>query len=660
VARARGLHASRALLLVGCAALGVAAARPLAAARGEELSPDPSYADELIAQADALQLEADPQWRALLHYEPRTLSAGVVSTADTEWFFQASDGKTDPRSELHATLRRFFVAEVPMKDGEPPQCALRGRYVWLDRRLHFDARRLPPQPCERYDEWRGGLHPWGVSLIFPEAYLNNPSSMFGHTLLRVDSGPPGARRDLLAYGINFSADTGDDGGVAFAWKGILGYYPGRFAVEPYYDTIKRYGDWESRDIWEYQLRLDPPAVDLLLAHLWELRGVDFNYYFFDENCSYQILALIDAAQPDRRLHERFRAWVVPADTVRVVVAEPGLVEATAFRASAGTKLRSAAQQLAPPQQRLASAIADGRVAPDAAELDALSETDRAAVLGTSYDLFRYRYLANREANDDERSRARRILLARSQVPTEGSPLTPPPTPAVRPDQGHDRHRAGVGAGVRDGHFYLETSVRLAYHDLMDPAGGYTAGAQINFGDLVFRYYTKDRDPRVHRFTLIDIVSVAPVDAFFHPISWQVGTGLFSRLVPQGHSSDLAEEYVWRTHGGAGLALEPWANALAYGFVDATVDYGPGLEEDHAIGPGARVGAFFGPGSDRWKGHLYASVTRFALGDVSTSSAVGLEGRLTLTPRVTLTFGISGNRDFDQNWIEGGMAFNLYF
>src|SRR5262249_58566616 len=25
---------------------------------------------------------------------------------------------------------------------------------------------------------------------FPEAYMNNPSSMFGHTLLRIDSSPP--------------------------------------------------------------------------------------------------------------------------------------------------------------------------------------------------------------------------------------------------------------------------------------------------------------------------------------------------------------------------------------------------------------------------------------------------------------------------------------
>ena len=640
--------------LVACGAL----AGCCSAAYGD--GGDSAYADELIAQADALQLADDAQWRALVHYEPRRLSAGVVSTADTDWFFQAPTGKSDPRAELHATLRGFFDADALMKDGEPPQCALRGRYVWLNRRLRFDPRRLPPQPCAQFEEWRSGLDPWGISLIFPEAYMNNPSSMFGHTLLRVDAGPPGARRDLLAYGVNFSADTGDDGGAVFAWKGILGYYPGRFGVEPYYDTVKRYGDWERRDIWEYELALDPDTVELLLAHLWELRGVEFEYYFLDENCSYQILALLDAAQPDLRLRERFRGWVIPADTVRAVVAEPGLVEGTAYRASAATRLRHAASALPATQRRLAAALADGTVAPNDSQLEDLGDGARAAVLGTASDLLRARYLTDRESTPDEQERARRILLARSAVPVAGSALPPVPTPAVRPDQGHDSSRAAAGVGVRDGHFYLEARFRPAYHDLLDPVGGYTAGAQIEFLDLTFRYYTKDRDPRVHRFTLVDIVSLAPFDRFFHPISWQVGTGMFSRLVPQGRSNDLEEQYMWRSEGGAGLAVEPWSTALAYAFVDATVDYSPALEEDHAIGGGASAGVFIGPASDRVKAHLYATVTRFALGDTSTYSAIGLEGRLSLARWMAIKLGVSGNRDFDQNWVEAGLGVNAYF
>ncbi len=650
---ARG--ALRALML-GAVTLLVAAPAP-APARID--GPAPAYLAELIESADALRLADEPEWRALLHYEAGRFGPGVVSSVDTDWFFQAPDGKRNPRAELHATLERFFDAAALLRDGEPPQCAMRARYVWLAARLQFDPARLPPQPCLLYDEWRSGLDAWGVTLIFPEAYMNNPSSMFGHTLLRVDAGPPGMRQDLLAYSVNFSADTGDDGGVTFAWKGILGYYQGRFGIHPYYDIVKQYGDWESRDIWEYQLALEPGNIDLLVAHLWELRGVTFDYYFFNENCSSQILALLDAARPDLRLRDQFDGWVIPADTVRAVVASPGLVHAASFRASAATDVRHAAEALPSVQRRLARDIARGRVSPDDPRLAALNDRERAAVLGTAYDLLRYERLSRRGATPEEQRRARSILLARSDVPYEGPGLPPPPIPAVRPDEGHPSARGGLGAGVRDGRFYLETRIRPAYHDLMDPTGGYTAGAQIDFLALTTRWYTKERDVRVHRFTLAEVTSVTPWDAFFQPISWKVATGLQSRLLPSS-TDGLEEQYVWRTDGGAGLAFRPWTHALAYGFADATVDVGPALQEDHAIGPGAQAGLFVGPVSDRWKTHLFAGVTRFALGDRSTDSRAGLEGRVSLTSRQAIEASIAGHRDFGQGWIEAGASWNYYF
>lgn len=645
-----------AFALAGIAAL-VSARAP---ARADDGAPDPSYLAELIERADALALADEPQWRALLHYEAGRFGGGVDSNVDSQWFFQAADGKTNPRAELHATLERFFASNALHRDGETSQCALRGRYLWLSRRLQFDPRRLPPQPCVPYDDWRRGLDAWGVTLIFPEAYMNNPSSMFGHTLLRIDTGPPGARQDLLAYGVNFSADTGNDGGISFAWKGILGYYPGQFGVHPYYNIVKQYGDWESRDIWEYELTLEADDIDLLLAHLWELRGVQFDYYFFKENCSYQILALLDAARPDLRLHEPFGLWVIPADSVRAVVAEPGLLRATSFRPSAATRLRHAARKLPAAQRRLARDIAHGRMSPDDPELAALGDRERAAVLGTAYELFRYEYLSQRESTPEEGRRARRILLARSTEPYEGSGLPPVPTPAVRPDEGHRSARGGFATGVRDGRFYLEAHVHPSYHELMDPIGGYTAGAQIDFLDLAARWYTRERDLRVHRFTLVDVTSVTARDAFFHSISWKAATGLQSRLRPDRGHGDLKERYMWRSDGGAGAAFEPWAQALAYGFATATADVGPSLDHAHAIGPGAQVGLFVGPENDLWKTHLFAGVTRFALGDRSTYYRGGLEARLSLAPQQAIAASLSGNHDFGRDWIEAGVSWNYYF
>lgn len=651
---ARGPRTLRRLLVVGVILFSPL---PPQEGQGEGAADSPPYLGELRERADALALADDPQWRALLHME-RRLWGGSDSTADSPEFFLAADGSENPRAELQATLASFFDAAANLKDGEPPQCALRGRYVWLDRRLQFDPARLPPQACTEFDAWRAAIDPAGVTLVFPEAYMNNPSSMFGHTLLRIDSA---SGRDLLAYGANFSADTGSDGGIAFAFNGILGGYNGRFGIHPYYDIVKLYGDFEQRDIWEYPLGFDAAQTELLLAHLWELRGVNFDYYFFDENCSYQILVLLDAARPGLALQEQFRGWVIPADTVRAIVASPGLVAGAAFRPSAATRLRHAAEELPAAQTQLAEAVADGITPPDAPALAALpDDAARAAVLGTAFELFRYRYLTNRETTPAEQRRARAILLARSAVPFEGSGLAPVPTPAVRPDQGHRSNRARLANGVRDGQYYLEIGIRPAYHDLLDPGGGYTPGAAIDFMDLALRYYTKAPDVRVERFTLVEITSVAPLDAFFHPISWTVGTGLANRLLPDSAATGLDEEYIWHSHGGPGLAVAPWPHALAYGFAEAVADWSPALEEDHAIGPQGRLGLYAGPASDRWRAHLFGSVTGFVLGDTSQWYRGGLEVRVTLTPQMALRGGVSGNRDFDQNWVEAAVSWDVFF
>lgn len=74
-----------------------------------------------------------------------------------------------------------------MQDGEQhPQCAYVARYNWLKSRLNFDTERLPEQDCAAFESWAATIDASAATLIFPAAYMNNPASMFGHTLLRLD------------------------------------------------------------------------------------------------------------------------------------------------------------------------------------------------------------------------------------------------------------------------------------------------------------------------------------------------------------------------------------------------------------------------------------------------------------------------------------------
>ena len=59
-----------------------------------------------------------------------------------------------------------------------------GQLEWLCGRLSLDRDRLPRhEACEQVV---AGLVDGKVRLIFPDGYMNAPSSMFGHTLLMLE------------------------------------------------------------------------------------------------------------------------------------------------------------------------------------------------------------------------------------------------------------------------------------------------------------------------------------------------------------------------------------------------------------------------------------------------------------------------------------------
>jgi len=619
-----------------------------------------AYLAALIARSRELRLADAPQWRRLLHYHESWFRIGATSSADAPGFFLAPTGRSDAQAELEATLASFFAPPPSEPDREPAQCAFIARHHWLAAELAFDPQRLPPRRCPRFEAWYAELDPSGITFVFPEAFLNNPASMFGHTLLRLDTAVGEGRHDLISWAINFSGATGNDGGPLYVMKGMLGFYPGYYAIGPYYEKVKEYGDWESRDIWEYRLDLSRAEIDLLLMHLWELQGIRFDYYYFDENCSWQLLGLLEVARPSLRLTERFPLWVIPADSVRAAVEEAGLVGEAVYRPSTTTQLRDAVRHLTAPERSLALRISTGELAPDADELGALATRGRAAVLTVAYDLLRHELIAGEVARDETASRARAILVARSRVDVQGSSFPAVPAPRVPPHEGHASARFALRAGYEDQRAFVDLRARPSLHDWLDPQGGYTRGAGVQFLDTTLRWYPEQEQVRLQELVALGLQSLTTWDPLFQPLSWRFDTGIRTRLQPEAGQSDLDPEAVWRTHGGVGLAFALPRDATLYGFAEATLDAGPTLARDYALGPGAALGLLVGSENDRWRAHAYAQVTRFALGDRTTWLRAGVEQRLTLGPRTALELDTAFERDFGTSWGRVGLSWNLYF
>lgn len=538
--------------------------------------------------------------------------------------------------------------------GAPARCDFPERTHWLAAELGVA---LDPVPCPELEEWLADLAPAGLTLVFPESFVNNPASAFGHTLLRVDRGGADRDLDLLSYAVNFAAETGGDLGAAYAVKGLFGLYEGRFTTHPYYEKLQQYGDAENRDIWEYPLAFDEAEMMSLLRHLWELRETGFAYYFFDDNCSYQLLRLFAVAREGLDVDVPLRLWVIPVDTVRTTLAEIGLRSEPRFRPSPATTLRARVRALPAAQQELALGLAEGRIVPEAPELAELPEPERAAVLSLAYDALRSRFVGRKVSRDASLSRARRLLVARSRLPSGEPPA--PEAPEVSPERGHETTRALLTGGTRGHRAFLEARVRPAFHHALDPGEGYTPGAQIVVFEPVVRYFPADEQVRLHAFTLLDIESLSPRDRFIAPWSWRLSTGLRTRLLPEADGA-LDPEPVWSGEGGVGLtyALGRWV--LLFGFGQLRLEAGPDLDHQVAFAPEALAGLQLGGREGRWRGRLQASAGRYVAGDVSNAFRAGLAQRVTLTRSLALLGEVSWERSYRQDRLHAGAGVGVYF
>src|SRR5690606_9407216 len=276
---------------------------------------------------------------------------------------------------------------------------------------------------------------------------------------------------LLANTISYAADAAEhDSELLFAYRGIFGGYPGITAIQPYYEMIRLYNDIEHRDLWEYTLNLTQPEVDTLLAHTWEIQDKNFDYYFFDENCAYRLLALIDAARPGTDLLDEVSTHAIPSDTVRWV-RDAGLVESIHYRPSAATSVAHSLDSLPPEHRTIAAAVANGYVGVNGPEVRALRKNDRAQLLDATYDYERYQSEAEGRSAKPAARLSHQLQVARSQ--SDGEEVLPRVrAPDKRGAQGHDTFGLGLGTGQLEHSEFTQLTLRPAYHDVLDAPEGY--------------------------------------------------------------------------------------------------------------------------------------------------------------------------------------------
>jgi len=456
------------------------------------------------------------QWLRLIHYYNHWYVPGLKSRVDRKEFFLSEKGKRNPRMELLATIKAFKSPTIPKGFNWHPQCAFPARRKVLERDLGLT---FPSQKCEDFNWWRGRIKAKGISLVFSSYYASNPASMFGHTLLKFNTEATGPGK-LSDVSLNFAANTFGAGGIEYMYKGIFGGYPGFFTTDPYYVRVNEYAQGESRDLWEYELELNQSEIDLILAHVWELKtNTYFDYYFFDENCSFMLLEILEVAKLDWQLSHGFFFYTMPIDTVRRVQ-KMGAIRNTHFRPSFQRKMEERIHRLSIEQIKVLKDLITEK-----GDLSLVKDREVIEAYSSYLQFKRFDASGDKEIVTKLKKKITKSLIARAKL---GGKTDFKDEEIIKkfskydPLKGHMSYslHSKTGYSERD-KVFSEFKFRFALADLLNNDFGYPNYFELQGPFVNLRYNEAQKRLQLQELNLVSLLSLEPFSWYSPNRSWGI-------------------------------------------------------------------------------------------------------------------------------------------
>lgn len=459
----------------------------------------------------------DLQWQRMLLYRKSFFS--YTSEADHENFFSHKDGKHNPEKELEA-----FIDQALNEDPDPKKsvhCRFPARIRWLKKFREVPESKVT---CDSLEAFRKRLSAKSISVVFSSYYLNNPGSSFGHTFIRLgkqsaaEKASDTTTTELLDTGINYGALTDGAGPVLFAVGGLAGLFYGNYNAVQYYYKVREYNDYETRDLWSYELDMTQEEIDFIVDYVWELGNTLFKYYFLTENCSYHVLSILEAARPSLNLHAHMpRLYTIPAPTLKALEAE-GLISHVKFRPSASTLFYHQLNLLDEKEKKGVQTL----IAQKTLEEEFPPER-KALIFDTALSLVDYKY-AKEILKGDEKAQSikRPLLIGRSKIPVR-SPEPDFSYKLVRaPHLGHGQKRVALSYLNSDHKNLLDLEWRFAFHDILDNDIGYPNKVTLDIMKAIIR--TNGEDYQLRDFSVVDVLMLGKRDDYNRSSSWKFKLG----------------------------------------------------------------------------------------------------------------------------------------
>lgn len=593
-----------------------------------ETRPDPIN-HQLVSDA-----AREPAWLKLLHYSQPLFEMGAAQSdvLDTG-FFLAADGKVDAEAELFATIRAM-EAPIGADPNDHAQCRFPARFIWLKKTVWKNQSAPANVECPNFRTWLGDDPITGASFIFVSGYLQNPSSFYGHMMLRLNTGHEDRldKDQLLAKALNHGAIfPNNENGVAYIFNGLTGGYPATFSELEFFHHEHEWNEEELRDAWEYELELTDDQVAMLAAHSWEMRQTHVPYYFLRQNCAFRMAEMVSVVI-DGTLIPPTKPWVMPIDILASAKqfqnGDTSLVRSTRLLPSRQSTFRERFEELSSTEQRLVKNYIAAPTNKPESSLVQVEGHRRAAVVETLIDYFNMDQ-SQAELSAEAKVIRNDLLLARMQMPPG---MTPVDYDRHDPEKGNKPSLAQVSA-IQNTELGNLTELRLrgAYNDFMTRAPGSMAYSELTMGDIRVNISEDEvylKGVEVLRITTLGLSETGlPED---EGMAWRLRFGAEQDRLD---CTDCLTGYV---EGGVGKAVQLSKGLVAFGLLGGRI---VGPDQDDGV---AHVGVSGGVVTDPWQSVRFAAeggAWHDLDGDGETRTFAQIEARVGDAPDWDISLGV---------------------
>ncbi|HNO24054.1 MAG TPA: DUF4105 domain-containing protein [Leptospiraceae bacterium] len=556
---------------------------------------------------------------------------------------------------------RADIDEFKKESEKPAECSFPARFHWLRKELNISESAVPLPDCSEFEAFRKQMRAKSLSVLYASSYPEHPASLFGHTMIKFNE-EKGGEGDLDDAVLTYAAAIRQEvNPFTYVIYGITGNFPGSFEIQKYKYKIMEYTEIENRDIWEFRLNLNQEEIDQLTRHLWEMQKTHFDYYFFNENCAFRVLTLLEAARPGLDLTSGSGMFVFPADVIKSTVNQKDLLSAVIFRSSRLESYRKKAEFLEGSETEILKEILNGRLNAGMK----LSAERRAVVYDAAADLYA---VQNSEDQKDEKRRENYFRTLERLNLNRGNPGSMSSLKGYsersmdsNPVYAHSPSQAVLSGGSSSSGRFLDIKYRPVLREFTDPYAGYSLYNQLFFLNTNLRYYEDIRSFRIHEIHFIQMNSLHPAGNLLYRPSWRFDSGVQS-LTPEIKSGKNSDRVYGFLNAGLGYSWEPFSgiwrrNLLFYSFLDFRMEESGSFKEHYRAGTKSTLGILM-RFTDTFSAHLYFDYRSYFSGQKGFMPELTFASNLLLTSSLALE--IFYKKNYYSGWEEELIGLKYYF